>query len=124
MSERLSFRCQPAHPKTKKQNTNPYKKDQAAYPQKKKKKMYGAPFGVFVFIKTQTQTMYSQSKVKRTLTSVSPLMNTLNADACDIEIEKEEKKTLRYRDEKEIEFVLAIVRSLARIIPFEPAPVT
>ena len=68
--------------------------------------------------------MYSQSKVKRTLTSVSPLMNTLNTDACDIEIEKEEKKTLRYRDEKEIEFVLAIVRSLARIIPFEPAPVT
>ena len=37
-SERLSFRCQPAHPKTKKQNTNPYKKDQAAYPQKKEKK--------------------------------------------------------------------------------------
>ena len=36
--------------------------------------------------------MYSQSKVKLTLTSVSPLMNTLNTDACDTEIEKEEKK--------------------------------
>ena len=91
-SKRLSFRCQPAHPKTKKQNTNPYKKDQASYPQKKEKeKTDGAPFGVFVFIKTQTQTMYSQSKVKLTLTSV-PLMNTLNTHACDTEIEKEEKK--------------------------------
>ena len=37
-SKRLTFRHQPAHPKTKKQNTNPYKKDQVAYPQKKKKK--------------------------------------------------------------------------------------
>ena len=42
--------------------------------------------------------MYSQLKVKLTLTSVSPLMNTLNTDACDIEIGKEEKKTLRYRE--------------------------
>ena len=86
--------------------------------------MYGALFGVFVFIKTQTQTMYSQSKVKLTLTSVSPLMSTLNTEACDTGIEKEEKKTLRYRDEKETEFVPATVHSLARIIPLEPAPVT
>ena len=57
-----------------------------------KEKTYGALFGVFVFIKTQTQTIYSQSKVKLTLTSVSPLMNTLITDACDTEIEKEEKK--------------------------------
>ena len=42
--------------------------------------------------------MYSQLKVKLTLTSVSLLMNTLNTDACDTEIEKEEKKTLRYRE--------------------------
>ena len=41
---------------------------------------------------SQTQTMYSQSKVKLTLTSVSPLMNTLNTDACDTEIKKEGKK--------------------------------
>ena len=69
--------------------------------------------------------MYSQSKVKLTLTSVSPLMNTLNTDTCDTEIEKEEKKkTLQYRDEKEIEFVPAIVHSLARIIPLKPALVT
>ena len=70
--------------------------------------------------------MYSQSKVKLTLTSISPLMNTLNTDACDTEIEKEEKKkkTIQYRDGKETEFVPAIVHSLARIIPFELAPVT
>ena len=37
MSERLTFRHQPAHPKTKKQNANPYKKDQATYPPKKRK---------------------------------------------------------------------------------------
>ena len=96
--------------------------------QKKEKKTHGAPFGVFVFIKTQTQMMYSQSKVKLTLTSVSPLMNTLNTDACDTEIKKEgkkkKKKTLRYRDDKEIELIPATVRSLTRIIPLEPAPVT
>ena len=52
-------------------------------------------------------------------------MNTLNADACNTEIkEGKKKKTLRYRDEKETEFVPAIVRSIARIIPLEPAPVT
>ena len=45
-----------------------------------------------VFIKTQTQTTYSQSKEKLSLTSVSPHMNTLNTDTCDTEIEKEEKK--------------------------------
>ena len=50
-------------------------------------------------------------------------MNTLNVDACNTEIE-EEKKNLRYRDEKETEFVPATVRSIARIIPLEPAPVT
>ena len=38
MSERLFFRRQPTHPKIKKQNTDPYKKDQAAYPQNKQKK--------------------------------------------------------------------------------------
>ena len=37
-SKRLTFRHQPAHPKTKKQNASPYKKHQAAYPQTKKKK--------------------------------------------------------------------------------------
>ena len=35
-SKRLTFRHQPAHPKTKKQNANPYKKHQAAYPKEKK----------------------------------------------------------------------------------------
>ena len=52
--------------------------------------------------------------------------NTFNTDACDIEIEKEEKKkkNLRYRDKKETKFVLAIVRSLAKIVPLEPAPIT
>ena len=65
--------------------------------------------------------MYSQSKVKLTLTSVSPLMNTLNTDACVTEMRrKKKKKTLRYRDEKETEFVPTTVRSLARIIPLVP----
>ena len=51
-------------------------------------------------------------------------MNTFNADACNTEIEEGKKKNLRYRDEKETEFVPATVRSIARIIPLEPAPVT
>ena len=52
-------------------------------------------------------------------------MNTLNTNACDTEIEKEEKKkNLQYRDEKETEFVPATIHSIARIIPLEPALVT
>ena len=67
--------------------------------------------------------MYTQLKVKLTLTSVSPLMNTLNTDACDTEIGKEEKKNLAIQ-KKETEFVPATVRSIARIIPLKPAPIT
>ena len=72
-------------------------------------------------------------KFKLTLISDSPPMNTLsfrfllnflNTNACDTEIEKEGKKTLRYRDEKETEFVPTTVRCPAKIIPPEPAPVT
>ena len=50
-------------------------------------------------------------------------MNTLNTDACNTEIE-EEKKNLWYRDEKETKIVPATVRSIAKIIPLKPAPVT
>ena len=72
-------------------------------------------------------------KFNLTLISVSPPMNTLsfcfllnflNTNACNAEIEKEEKKTLRYKDEKETEFVRTTIRSPAKIIPLEPAPVT
>ena len=53
-------------------------------------------------------------------------MNTLNTDACNTEIkeEKKKKKNLWYRNEKETEFVPATIRSIARIIPLEPALVT
>ena len=37
-SERLTFRHQPAHPKTKKKNANPYKKTKPLIHKKEKKK--------------------------------------------------------------------------------------
>ena len=52
-------------------------------------------------------------------------MNTLKADTCNTEIKEEKKKkNLWYRNEMETEFVPATIRSIARIIPLEPALVT
>ena len=66
-SKRLTFRHQPAHPKIKKQNADPYKKDQAAYPQKRKmeeKKKKDKP---------KNPNRISQSRFRLIITCDSPL---------------------------------------------------
>ena len=98
MSERPTFRLQPANPKTKKQNANPYKKRPSRLSTKKKKKEKRRKKKT----NPKIQTVYpDQNTVFQTLTSTSSLQLHSHTNQNTVfQINKQTKKEIPKGSEK------------------------